>query len=108
MTSQELQSLINIMTTQTIDLVQTTVEKMLGVNHVENFQLSSGETTIVFANPYLTGETWGFLKLMAINDDGIDIGVTVSNKTKDGFKITVDEDCKLTYRTEFYKTWISD
>jgi hypothetical protein len=106
MTPQELLAKIDIISTQTIDLILATVEKYLGVNK-GSMNLSAGSHPILFTTPYDEGINWQFTSRTAIAN-GTDIGLTFSNPTRFGFTVTVDEACTFEYVTICYNNFISD
>lgn len=106
-TQAEIEAIAAILSTQTIDLVQATVIKMLNPNIV-TVALTTGSTDIEFPNAFDEGVSWDFTFMKAIAADGANIGVSITNLSRTGFTATVEENCTLKYKAESFNEFISD
>lgn len=108
MTQAELEAKLDIVSTQLTDLIQMVAIKMLGVNKGKNIALTTGSTPVVFDFTYDTGVIWQFSRINAVNADGFDVEVTISNEAQSGFTATVTEDCTFSYVALSFSNWITD
>lgn len=106
MTEAELRAAIELVTNEMSDLIQTIVEKMLGVN-IGTVELVAGvPQSIVFTYPYSSGVSWTFMKKVAISTaEGYDIAFTISGETLNGFTVVAAEDCTFEYTAMTFVQW---
>jgi hypothetical protein len=110
MTAAELMTSLGTVSTQLTDLVQTIVEKMLGVNHQVITIEAAGTTPVVFTLPYSAGIPYYFTFKKATNSEGFDIGFTIPENsiTVNGFDVIVTEPCTFEFITISFNEWITD
>ena len=106
-TEAQIAAIAAILSTQTIDLVQATVIKMLNINK-RTMSLEPGSTPVTFEFPYDTGVEWDFTFLKANAADGFDVGISITNSTQTGFTATVEEACTFKFKAESFNEFISD
>jgi hypothetical protein len=107
MTEAQLRALIAEFTTQTEDFVQAIFIRAFGFNEGK-VELLEGTHIIEFEIPYSINEAWTFGKLRAIDTDGFDIGVEITDENQGGFTVTVAGDCTFEWNTTYLRKWISD
>lgn len=107
LTDAQLKILTDGFIIQMVDLIQASADRMFGYKHAI-VELETGATDIFFPKPYETGTVYNFTEVKALNSEGYDIDFQITNKTKDGFRVTVAEACTFEYACQTYKTWISD
>lgn len=82
--------------------IKTVVNNVVdGVNYIkaDEVALVSGLNHVLFLTAYPTGITFCIIVHNCYNSDGYLVGHSITNKTKDGFDVTIGEAANLIYLT---------